>query len=173
MTNEMYNKEKLFLPKNYQIFLNKVSKLPSDDIFNLNDNADFLLLLDRFIKKYEINEIDPVESLMIKIISGDTSDNIGSVWSVTKNGKKRGIGDKGAKTIYDEYLQEFGEVNLGDPDLYENIADLICEKKKLSKTQIESIVENIKANMRLIDLRLHNLPDEIINKMEAGYSILR
>jgi len=173
MTNEMYNKEKLFLPRNYQVFLNKVSKLPSDDIFNLNDNNDFLLLLDRFINKYEINEIDPVESLMIKVISGDTSDNIGSVWSVVKNGKKRGIGDKGAKTIYDEYLQEFGEVNLGDPDLYENIADLICEKKKLSKTQIESIVENIKGNMRLIDLRLHNLPDEIINKMETGYSVLR
>jgi 5'-3' exonuclease len=173
MTNEMYNKEKLFLPRNYQVFLNKVSKLPSDDIFNLNDNNDFLLLLDRFINKYEINEIDPVESLMIKVISGDTSDNIGSVWSVTKNGKKRGIGDKGAKTIYDEYLQEFGEVNLGDPDLYENIADLICEKKKLSKTQIESIVENIKGNMRLIDLRLHNLPEEIIDKMENGYSILR
>jgi 5'-3' exonuclease len=173
MTNEMYNKEKLFLPKNYQIFLNKVSKLPSDDIFNLNDNADFLLLLDRFIKKYEINEIDPVESLMIKIISGDTSDNIGSVWSVTKNGKKRGIGKSGAESILKIYIEEFGEVNLGDPDLCENIADLICEKKKLSKTQIESIVENIKANMRLIDLRLHNLPDEIINKMEAGYSILR
>jgi 5'-3' exonuclease len=173
MTNEMYNKEKLFLPRNYQVFLNKVSKLPSDDIFSLNDNTDFLLLLDRFINKYEINEIDPVESLMIKVISGDTSDNIGSVWSVTKNGKKRGIGDKGAKTIYDEYLQEFGEVNLGDPDLYENIADLICEKKKLSKTQIESIVENIKCNMRLIDLRLHNLPEEIIDKMENGYSILR
>jgi len=173
MTNEMYNKEKLFLPRNYQIFLNKVSKLPSDDIFSLNDNTDFLLLLDRFINKYEINEINPVESLMVKIISGDTSDNIGSVWSVVKNGKKRGIGAKGAQSIYDEYILEFGELNLSDPDLYENIADLICEKKKLSKTQIESIVENIKGNMRLIDLRLHNLPDEIINKMETGYSILR
>lgn len=173
MTNEMYNKEKLFLPKNYQIFLNKVSKLPSDDIFSLNDNTDFLLLLDKFINKYEINEINPIESLMVKIISGDTSDNIGSVWSIVKNGKKRGIGAKGAQSIYDEYITEFGEVNLGDPDLYENIADLICEKKKLSKTQIESIVENIKGNMKLIDLRLHNLPDEIINKMETGYSILR
>ena len=170
MTNEMYNKEKLFLPKNYQIFLNKVSKLPSDDIFNLNDNSDFLLLLDRFINKYEINEINPVESLMVKIISGDTSDNIGSVWSVVKNGKKRGIGSKGAQSIYDEYISEFGEINLGDPDLYENIADLICEKKKLSKTQIESIVENIKDNMKLIDLRMHNLPGEIVEKMENGYS---
>lgn len=173
MTNEMYNREKLFLPKNYQIFLNKVSKLPSDDIFSLNDNTDFLLLLDRFINKYEINEINPVESLMVKIISGDTSDNIGSVWSVVKNGKKRGIGSKGAQSIYDEYILEFGEVNLGDPDLYENIADLICEKKKLSKTQIESIVDNIKDNMKLIDLRMHNLPDEIVEKMENGYSILK
>jgi 5'-3' exonuclease len=173
MTNEMYNKEKLFLPRNYQIFLNKVSKLPSDDIFNLNDNTDFLLLLDRFINKYEINEINPVESLMVKIISGDTSDNIGSVWSVVKNGKKRGIGAKGAQSIYDEYIVEFGEINLADPDLYENIADLICEKKNLSKTQIESIVDNIKDNMKLIDLRLHNLPDEIVEKMESGYSVLR
>ena len=173
MTNEMYNKEKLFLPKNYQIFLNKVSHLPSDDIFNLNDNSDFLNLLDRFINKYELNEINPVESLVIKIISGDQSDNIGSVWSVVKNGKKRGIGAKGAQTIYNEYISEFGEINLGDPDLYENIADLICEKKKLSKTQIESIVENIKGNMKLIDLRLHNSPDEIIEKMNNGYSNIK
>ena len=166
----MYNREKLFLPKNYQIFLNKVSKLPSDDIFNLNDNSDFLGLMDRFISKYEVNEINPVESLMVKIISGDTSDNIGSVWSIIKNGKKRGIGAKGAQGIYDEYILEFGELNLSDPDLYENIADLICEKKKLSKTQIESIVENIKDNMKLIDLRMHNLPEEIVEKMETGYS---
>mgnify|MGYP001355634956 CR=1 FL=1 len=169
MTNEMYNKEKLFLPKNYQIFLNKVSKLPNDDIFNLNDNSEFLRLLDKFINKYEINEIDPIESLIVKVISGDQSDNIGSVWSQIKNGKKRGIGNKGAKSIYDEYLTEFGEINLGDPDLYENIADLICEKKKLSKTQIEKIVENIKDNVKLIDLRINNLPDEIVKKMKDKY----
>jgi 5'-3' exonuclease len=169
MSNEMYNKEKLFMPKNYQIFISKVRDLPNDDIFNLNDNSDYLGLLDRFLKKYEIMEIDPMESLVVKIISGDQSDNIGSVWSQVKNGKKRGIGAKGAKTIYDNYLQEFGEVNLKDPDLYENIADLICEKKKLSKTQIESIVENIQGNVKLIDLRLENLPDEIIEKMETKY----
>ena len=118
MTNEMYNKEKLFLPKNYQIFMNKVSKLPNDDIFNLNDNTEFLGLMNRFLTKYEINEINSVESLIVKIISGDTSDNIDSVWSQTKNGKKRGIGAKGAKGIYDTYISEFGEINLKDPDLY-------------------------------------------------------
>lgn len=169
MTNEMYNKEKLFMPKNYQIFISEVKNLPNDDIFNLNDNSDYLNLLNRFLTKYEIVEIDPMESLVVKIISGDQSDNIGSVWSQVKNGKKRGIGAKGAKSIYDNYIVEFGEVNLEDPDLYENIADLICEKKKLSKTQIESIVENIQGNVKLIDLRLDNLPREIIEKMENKF----
>ena len=170
MSNEMYNKEKLFMPKNYQLFINKVSKLSNDDIFNLNDNSHFLKLMDRFLTKYEIFEIDSTESLIIKLISGDKSDNIGSAWSQTKNGKKRGIGEKGAKTIYDEYLKEFGEINIEDPDLYENIADLICERKKISKTQIESIVENLIDNVKLIDLRLENLPEEIITKMEQKYN---
>ena len=170
MTNEMWNKEKLFLPKNYQIFLNKLSKLPNDDIFNLNDNSDFISLLNKFIDKYEIQEINPIESLIIKIISGDISDNIESIWSQTKNGKTRGIGAKGAKTIYDQYISEFGEVSLSDPDLYENIADLICEKKKLGKSQIDKIVENFKDNVKLIDLSISNLPNEVISKMEEKYS---
>lgn len=169
MSNEMYNKEKLFMPKNYQLFISKVSKLSNDDIFNLNDNSEFLKLMDRFLTKYEIFEIDSTESLFIKLISGDKSDNISSAWSQTKNGKKRGIGEKGAKTIYDEYLKEFGEININDPDLYENIADLICERKKLSKTQIESIVENLMENVKLIDLRLENIPEEIVTKMEEKY----
>lgn len=169
MTNEIYNKEKIFLPKNYQIFLTNVYKLPSDDIFNLNDNSDFLQLLDRFINRYNVNEIDPVESLMIKIISGDVSDNINSVWSIIKNGKKRGIGKAGAKSIYDQYQKEFGALNINDPDLHENIADLICEKKKLSKTNISEIVENINNNRKLIDLDLKNIPKEIINIMNKIY----
>ena len=155
---------------NYQILLNKVSKLDNNDIFALNDNTDFLNLVSKFTTKYEINEVDSIESLVIKMISGDQSDNIKSVWSVTKAGRNRGIGAKGAKSIYDEYLLEFGEINLTDPDLYENIADLICEKKKLSKSSIEDIVTNIRENVSLVDLRLSNLPQNIINKMEEVYN---
>lgn len=170
MTNEMFNKEKLFLPKNYQVFLNKLSKVPNDDIFNPNDSSELLMLLNGFIKKYEVVEIDYMESLMTKIISGDKSDNIDSVWSVTNNGRKRGIGTKGAQTIYDEYLDEFGEMKFDDPDLKENIADLICEKKKLSKGKIPEIVENIEFNFKLIDLRIENLPIEIVDTMRNIYN---
>ena len=169
MSNEMYNKEKLFLPKNYQIFMSKVKNLPNDNIFELNDDAEFLGMMDRFLNKYNIIEVDYYETLIVKLISGDKSDNIGSVWSQTKNGKKRGIGEKGAETIYKLYLDEFGEPDIKDPDLFENIADLICEKKKISKTNIEEIIENIKSNSSLIDLRVENLPKNIVRKMNEVF----
>ena len=170
MSNEMYNQEKIFLPKNYQIFINKIKGKSNDDIFNLNDNTEFLNLMFRFINKYNLNEIDSIESLMIKIISGDTSDNIQSVYQTSKSGKIRGIGAKGAQSIYDSYLVEFGEPSLQDPDLFENIADIICEKKKVSKTNIQPIVSRIQENMKLIDLRVYNFPPEIVDSMNNVYN---
>lgn len=172
MSNEMYNQEKIFLPKNYQIFINKISNKSNDDIFELNDNREFLLLMNKFVKKYQMNEINFIESLLTKVISGDTSDNIQSVHQSSKAGKIRGIGQKGASTIYQTYLTEFGEPNLQDPDLFENIADIICEKKKLSKSSIQPIVENIQKNMKLINLTIDNFPQEIISQMDNVYTKL-
>lgn len=169
MSNEMYNQEKLFLPKSYQVFIDKVNNLPEADIFNLNDNKDFLNLFNRFHTNYQTNEIDSVESLMVKVISGDVSDNIRSVYQVTKNGKTRGIGAKGASSMIEEYIVEFGDLYLSDPDLYENIADIICDKKKISKSNINNIVNRIKENMMLVDLRIENLPTNIVDKMKVIY----
>jgi hypothetical protein len=169
MSNEMHNKQKIFLPKNYQLFMNSINKLDNDDIFNLNDNQEFINLLKFFTEKYEINEVDTMEVLIIKLISGDISDNISSVWSVVKNGRKRGIADKGAKNIFDEYLIHFGEPNLKDPDLVENIADLICEKKKLPKSSMLNIKLNIEENMKLILLNTEYMPKEIVQKMNNVY----
>jgi 5'-3' exonuclease len=171
MSNEMMNKQKLFLPKNYQLFMNTINKVDNNDIFNLNDNGEFINLLNNFINKYEIHVVDPMESLIIKLISGDTSDNISSAWSMVKNGKKRGIAEKGAKSIFDEYLVHFGEPKLSDPDLTENIADLICEKKKLSRNSIVGIKTNIEDNMKLILLNTSYLPKEVLNRMEDVYKL--
>ena len=169
MSNEMMNKEKLFMPKNYKVFLNKASKIDDMDIFNLNNDSEFITLLDKLEFRSEVIEVDPVESLFVKVISGDTSDNIKSTFqSKDKNGKVRGIGDAGAKTIYETYLTEFGEVNFNDVDLYDNIGDLICEKKKISKTNIDKIKSNIDHNMKLISLDM--IPDNIIKIMEDKFN---
>lgn len=169
MSNEMYHNQRIFIPKNYQMLLNKVSR-KTDDIFDLNDNAEFINLFKLFEVKHDIVEIDHLESLFTKIVSGDSSDNIKSVYQVNKNGKVRGIGKKGAQSIYETYISEFGEISLEDPDLHENIADIICEKKKLSNSMIGPIVSKIRDNVKLIDLRLENLPKSIIKSMDDKYN---
>ena len=167
--NEMHNKQKIFLPKNYQMFMNAINRMDNDDIFNLNENREFANLLDSFTTRYDLVEVDSMESLMVKLISGDISDNISSAWSVVKNGKKRGIADKGAKNIFDEYLSHFGDPYLNDPDFVENIADLICEKKKLSRSSIPGIKSNIESNMKLILLNTNYLPIEVVERMKQYY----
>jgi 5'-3' exonuclease len=169
MANEMHSKQKVFLPKNYQFFIANLKNNNNDDIFDLNDNNDFIKLIHSFTDKCEILEVDSIESLVIKLISGDNSDNISSAWSIVKNGKKRGIAERGAKSIFDEYLLQFGEPIMDDPDLSENIADLICEKKKLPKKIIYDIKLNIENNIRLIWLKTQNLPEEILIKMSDVY----
>ncbi len=169
MINEMFNKQKVFLSENYRLFLSEIKKIDNDDIFNLNDNREFIKLIDGFINKYDINEVNIIKSLLVKVISGDNSDNIPSIYQVTKNGKTRGIGSIGAEKIVEEYIKEFGEIILNDPDLYENIADLVCEKKKAPKTEINNITNRISENMQLIDLRLESLPKEIVEKIKSVY----
>jgi len=166
ISNEMQSRQKLFLPRNYQMFLNSLKQSDSNDIFDLNDNTEFLRMVSTFIERCEILEVNPMEVLIIKLISGDISDNISSAWSQVKNGKKRGIAERGAKSIFDEYLIHFGEPNIDDPDLTENIADLICEKKKLSKSSISDIKINIEHNMRLMLLSTDCMPKEIVFRMQ-------
>jgi 5'-3' exonuclease len=169
MTNEIFNKTKLFMPKNYEIFLNKLKKINNMDIFNLNDNADFIAFMNGFIEKYEVQEVNPIESLLVKIISGDTSDNIDSIWTTYNNGKKRGIGETGAESIVEKYVQEFGDPHLDDPDLDANIADLVMEKRKVNSIYTDDILKNIKLNKQLVNLQLSNLPEETVNLMKEKY----
>lgn len=170
MTNEMANRQKFFFPKNHHLFLDAVRESQSQDVFDINDDGEFLGYVAMVKERFLHEEIDPVESMLTKVISGDVSDNIGSVWSSkTKTGKTIGIGGKGAQGIIERYRTEFGEPSLQDPDLCDNIADLICESKRLSKTMIPRIASRIKHNMTLINLDCGGMPAEVRNLMTNEY----
>lgn len=170
MTNEIFNKTKLFMPRNYEMFINNVKKMDNDDIFNLNDNNEFIKLLLNFIEQYEVQEISPIESLLVKIISGDTSDNIDSIWiTYSETGKKRGIGQAGAESIVEQYVKEFGDPYLEDPDLDMNIADLVMEKRKVNAKHVDEILSNIRLNKQLVNLQLSNFPEELLRLMNDKF----
>jgi 5'-3' exonuclease len=170
MSNEIYSKSRIFLPIGWKLFLSKIKNLPNDDIFNLNDNKDFIELIENLSQKYDLVEVDSTQSVILKLISGDVSDNIDSAWQTKdKSGRNRGIGIKGAQSILDRYSLEFGLLSLKDPDLFENLADLICEKKKLPKSSIADIIKRIEENSKIINLELENFPSEILNNMREIY----
>jgi len=172
MSNEIINKQKVFLPQNFQLFLDRMAKRENDQsIFDIDNSDDFKKLIHQFLDKYQTSVADPIESLIMKVISGDTSDNITSVWQVESKGRKRGIGPRGAKDVIIRYETNFGPIDLKDPDLFDNLSDIICEKKKLSKTSIPMISENIRKNWSLIHLDLGSLPRPIVSKMTEVYEI--
>lgn len=165
MCNEMWNQQKIFIPKNYQLFLSQL-KNEEDDIFQLSGDPEFLRLINQLCNSYQVQEVESLQTLLVKVISGDTSDNISSVYQQTKNGRTRGIGEKGAESIIESYESEFGELSIQDPDLWENFADLIIEKKKGSSSDMPQILRRIKENLQLVDLRCDNFPDSVKNKLK-------
>jgi 5'-3' exonuclease len=170
MTNEMSNRQKFFFPKNHQLFLDRVKEGQSQDIFDLNDDGEFLGYIRSVKEKFASFEIDPVGSMLAKVISGDVSDNIRSVWSTkSKSGKSIGIGERGAEKILARYRQEFGEPLPGDPDLCDNIADIICEAKRLSKSDLPGISGRVRDNLALINLDCGSMPREIQRTIADGY----
>jgi len=171
MSNEMYNNKNIFMPKNYKMLLSQVRDKPNEDIFNMNDDSTFLKLCEDLSKKYKTNEVDWTQSLVTKIISGDVSDNIKSVYvSKTSTGKVRGIGATGAQTIFGQYIREFGEIDMEDPDLAENIGDIICEKKKISKTEIVNISKRVEENRKMVQLRTEFFPVDIRDVLEEKWT---
>jgi len=154
--------EKVYFPEGYNIFLNALKK-EKIDLFELDWRQDFLNLIKDFKSKYTVVEVDPIESIFVKIVQGDKKDNVKSLYTTyTSSNKPRGIGEAGAKKIW----SKFKEIN---PDMfdfdshkfYDDITDLVCEYKKLDPTNNDillTINENLKNNIRLLRLEKQYMP---------------
>jgi len=164
MTNEMFNREKVFIPKNLYYHLSKKVEMSSNDLFDLDDSNEEVSFLNSFFAKRDVSEIDSVEAILEKIICGDDSDNIECVFKTKgKTGKYTGIGKAGYQKIINSYRDNFGEISFNDKDFYDNISDLICEYKKVPLSNMNKIIDTIKFNQSLIDFS--QIPNDIKNKV--------
>lgn len=161
--NFMYNdmqKSKLFLPKNYRFFKNEIDKYKYNAFDDSNDykTKDFF---NKLLQTHSIIEVDGKHSLLVKLVSGDNSDNIKSVYIVESKGKFRGIGEKGAISILDKI-----DIDLDWKELFNEIAYTICEKKKVGVSEVDGILKRLEENKRLIYLDNETIPHELHNKIE-------
>jgi 5'-3' exonuclease len=96
-------------------------------MFSLDKNRDWLEFFNKFKDRFEIVEINNKNSLLIKLIMGDKSDNISSIYqTLTKTGKLQGIGESGAEKICEFYNTHFdNNINTDDDTFKNNIIECI------------------------------------------------
>jgi 5'-3' exonuclease len=144
-----------------------------EDIFN----TDSLLIISNQVKdeiklfinsnSLEINEIFCDEYVLSKILTGDKSDNIKSVYSVEKMGKTgkprtSKISEEKAKSIVATFKKRHGRFSsmyLFDESYKAEILKLIASEMKL--TSHEELLPNLELNTNLILLHSSTIPETL------------
>jgi len=157
--NHKFQDERLYVPRNYSIFLKHIEDTTEGDIFDLNDDIDFINYFDKITSKAKIVNINNEESYFKKIVAGDIGDNILSVVKITKNVK--GIADKGASTVYAMYKQRFpNEIDFDSEDFVKNLTDILYIYRKNKEDNFkEKVTENIILSRKLTRLDGKYLPN--------------
>lgn len=157
--NHKFQDEKMYVPKNYSIFLKHVEDTTEGDIFDLNDDIDFINYFDKITNKAKIVTIDNEESYFKKLVAGDDGDNILSVVKFTRDIK--GIGAKGAETVYSMYKQKFpNEIDFDSEEFITNLVDILSIYRKNKEDDFKNkVIENIKLSRKLTRLDSKYLPD--------------
>ena len=119
-------------------------------------------------KKFELEEVDANKELFCKILSGDKSDNIPSVYTVTKNNKTYGITELKAGQITNMFLEKTGTALTPELLYVDSALATLCEciqKVMKTDTSIDELLQNLKRNIKYIHLSKNNIPKEVVSDM--------
>lgn len=180
ITNFSHSDLKIYLPQNYNVFLNFVESNTNSSIFDLNDDNDFVDLMKDYIESSKIKEISAEQSLFVKIVSGDIGDNIQSVCLLpmkTDPKKLRGIADAGAYKVYQLYKDTYkDEIDFNSDIFIDNLLYIIRYYKKIDQSNL-SLIDDIKAkiknNIYLIRLDVEYIPEEYKTKMYNEFEFIK
>lgn len=158
MYNHKFNDEKIFAPKNYNIFFNHIEENSEEDIFELNTDSEFVAHFEKLKHRCTLIEIDQDESLFKKLVMGDKGDNILSVIKFDKT--KRGIGKAGAETVWKMFKEKYpNEIDFDSNDFVRELTDIISIYKKIKDVFfLERVKENIILSRKLVRLDEAYLP---------------
>ena len=111
---------------------------------------------------------DANKELFCKILSGDKSDNIPSVYTVTKNNKTYGITELKAGQITNMFLEKTGTALTPELLYVDSALGTLCEciqKVMKTDTNIDELLQNLKRNIKYIHLSKNNIPKEVVSDM--------
>lgn len=127
----------------------------------------------RFVEGTEVEEVYPEIIRFVKIIGGDTSDNIYPVYYKKSNTdtRSKGIGTKTAEKIYNTFKAKLGcEFDYHiyyNEDAMKMLCNIIYEIVKINDEEFTKrmLYENIKTNVSLVSLSDESIPSYVIENM--------
>jgi 5'-3' exonuclease len=159
--------QKIYAPTGFKLKLFEQNH-SVEDIFNLKNNSDVTKLnnLKNIVKNNSYEEIDTSSVLLHKVLCGDDSDNVPSVFITTVNNKKKRITNKDAnKTI--EYLKDaYTNIDINNIKYDKNLQNeirLILEKSSKLKIDKTIFSENLYRNFHLIHLDTSEYKQELVD----------
>jgi hypothetical protein len=171
--NIMYNykmtDDRVFVPRYYEIFTKHVRDSYVDDIFDENNEIEFLSFLDDFIRTRKINLINSEEELFTKIM-GHNKDNIKSIYLKGD----RGIGKSGISKIYNTYKETYPEpINFNSQEFKDRLIEHVKLYKRIKdKNMDENINERLKRNLTLVKLDEESMPTQLYAQMKKEIKLV-
>ena len=155
---------------NRVLYKGLVKDVPANDIFNLedifvNNSISNLQTLENICKSIEY--IDPQDFILQKIFTGDSGDDVPSVYSWTVGANTHKISDKRAQKIINEC--NLSNVKLNDLVTHNDL--IVGSISRISKiTPYKNVIkENIERNIQLMWLDYTQIPSRIADDFQSHF----
>lgn len=162
---------KLYVPENFSNIIKNDSTSFMESFMKGSTTVD---IYDRFAnleqsirkRKLEKIEVDNIKFIYVKILIGDKSDNISSIYSYEKNGRIYNVTEAKAEKILEKYIKHTGELNMECLFVDDALSDLAKACVEIiNGAEYESVLKNIKRNINYMVLSKQVLPIEVSEKI--------
>lgn len=147
-----------------------------NEIFTISiENDPF----ERFIESTNVEVVDPEKVRFMKVVGGDTSDNIYPVYYKpgTETTRAKGLGEKTVEKIYNQFKEKLGcEFDYHiycQEDTIKMLSNVIYDVAKINDENFtrRMLFENIKTNASLVSLTNETIPQDVLDNMSMDIAI--
>lgn len=148
------------------------------DVFSINDTLineesmsdDTIGLFNRLLKKVKMSSINLNSFIFNKMLRGDKGDNVLAPYTIVKNKRRYGIGEKAADKIMNTYnlKNKFKISHLFDDTSLRNMSSLIRLSMKLDASLNSKVIEGLELNRSLMLLSDTAIPKKIMDGMNEN-----
>lgn len=163
--------KKIYVPVGFE----KIAKQDNVSIYESFAAGASYEVYDRFAhlkslinkRKLEMIEVDSEHFRFVKVLTGDKSDNISSVYSYEKNGRTFNVTEAKAEKILEDFTSKVGALNseyLYVDDTIGVLAESCSNVLKL-EGENKNVADNIRRNVKYMMLSLNVIPTDVADNM--------